>query len=479
MDAAYPAQTPIRILVAGGGFAGVYTALELQRRLRGLPCAIDVVNRDNFFVFYPLLPEIISGAVETEHILEPIRQVVPGATLFVGEVTGIDLDAQRVDIRHGLYGRPRQACSHYYDHLVLALGGEPNTSRIPGLVERAFDVQRLAHAFALRNHLVDALEQANLTVDPVEKRRLLTFVVIGGGTNGVEVVAEIEAMVRGAIGRYRYLVPEDLRLVLVQSGEHVLPELSTRLGEYAERLLRQRGVEIALGRRVTLVTRDAVRLDDGTTIPAATVVGSVGVRPNPLVGQLPVVRDPAGRVIVDGTLALPGFPNVWAIGDNALVTDPHTGRPYPQTAQHAVREARVVAQNIAARLTGAPLTRIDYRTRGQLVALGHRSAVAEIRGRTFAGFAAWWLWRTYYLAQLPRWEKRLRVTLDWTLDLLFPPSAVQLKVGQPAPGARDAVIELGTPAAAGAPAARLAAGPSGPGIATDGDDLVDLAHAHD
>jgi len=431
-------QTPIRILVVGGGFAGVYTALELQRSLRGLPCAIDIVNRENFFVFYPLIPEIISGAVETEHILTPIRQVVPGATLFVGEVTGIDLHEQRVDIRHGLYGHAQQVCSHSYDHLVLALGGVPNTSRILGLAEHAFDVQRLAHAFALRNHLVDVLEQANITTDPLEKRRLLTFVVIGGGTNGVEVVAEIQGLMQGALAHYRYLAPEDVRVVLVQSGERVLPELSPKLGVFARRLLGERGVEVLLGHRVARVDRDAVRLDDGTVIPSATVVGSVGVRPSPLVRGLPVPHDVGGRVVVDDTLAVPGFPNVWALGDNALVMDPHTGRPYPQTAQHAVREARVVAHNIAASLEGKPLERIDYRTRGQLVALGHRSAVADIRGHTFSGFAAWWLWRTYYLAQLPRWEKRVRVTLDWTLDLLFPPSLVQLKVGQPTPAGRAA-----------------------------------------
>ena len=434
MEWTRPGDPPApRILILGGGFAGVYTAFELRKRLGRAPAEIAVVNRENFFVFYPLIPEIVAGAIETDDVLNPIRLVAPGSTLYVGEVTGIDLAAQTVEILHGLYRHRQRARTLAYDHVVLALGGIPNTSRIPGLGEYAFDVQRLAHAFDLRNHLIDVLEQGDIETNPVDKRRILTAVVVGGGANGVEVVAEIRDLLVDAAEHYPHLEPEDFRVVLVHGGDRLLPDLPGNLARFAERLLRRRGVEVLLNRRVVRVEPAAVHLDDGTTIEAETIVGSVGVQPNPLVRDLPLAHDERGQIRVNDYLGVEEFPNVWAVGDNAVVIDPHTRRPYPQTAQHAIREARVVAHNIAARLEGGGLEPIAYRTRGQMVALGHRSAVVDAFGMTFSGFVAWWLWRSYYLAQLPRWDKRLRVTFDWTLDLLFPPTLVQLKVGQSGP----------------------------------------------
>ncbi|HET9017695.1 MAG TPA: NAD(P)/FAD-dependent oxidoreductase [Thermomicrobiaceae bacterium] len=441
MEWSRPGDPPApRVLILGGGFAGVYTAFELRKRLGRARAQIDIVNRENFFVFYPMIPEIVSGAIETDDILNPIRLVAPRTTLYVGEVTRIDLAAQTVDILHGLYRHRQRERTLAYDHVVLALGGIPNTSRIPGLGEYAFDVQRLAHAFALRNHLVDVLEQGDIETHPVDKQRILTVVVVGGGANGVEVVAQIRDLMVDAAAHYPHLEPDDFRIVLVHGGDRLLPDLPASLARYAERLLRDRGVEILLNRRVTRVEPTAVHLDDGTTIETETIVGSVGVQPNPLVRDLPLSHDERGQIRVDDYLSTREFPNVWAVGDNALVIDPYTHRPYPQTAQHAIREARVVAHNIAARLQGESLEPIAYRTRGQMVALGHRSAAVDAFGMTFSGFVAWWLWRTYYLAQLPRWEKRLRVTFDWTLDLLFPPTLVQLKVGQTGPrtGAEEA-----------------------------------------
>ncbi len=434
-----PGAQPVqRILILGGGFAGVYAALNLQRTLADLPAEVAIVNRENFFVFYPLLPEILSGSIETESVLNPIRLVVPDATLFVGEVTSIDLAHQRAEIRHGLYRHYQEPATLYYDHVILALGGVPRTAGIPGLAEYAFDVQRLSHAFALRNHLIDTLEQADIETDPDRKRRLLTFVIAGGGANGVEVAAHIRDLVYGAIRYYQNIEPDDLHVILIHSGNRLIPDLPSRLGYYAERLLRRRGVEILFDRRVSRVEPDAVYLTNGEVIMADTIVGSVGVMPNPMVANLPVPHDPRGAITVNGDLSVPGYPNVWALGDNAFVVDPHTGKPYPLTAQTAVREAKLVARNIAASLQGEPLEPFTYRTIGAMVALGHRSAVAYIRGLTFSGFIAWWLYRTYYLFQLPRWDKRLRVVFDWTLDLLFPPVLVQLKVGQPAPSGERA-----------------------------------------
>lgn len=432
------AQPVRRILILGGGFAGVYTGMDLQRRLGGAPAEIAIVNRENFFVFYPLLPEILSGSIETESVLNPIRLVVPEVMLFVGEVTAIDLPNQRVEIRHGLYRHYQEPRTLYYDQLVLALGGAPRTAGIPGLAEYAFDVQRLSHAFALRNHLIDTLEQANIESDPERKRRLLTFVVAGGGANGVEVVAQIRDLLFGAIDYYRNIAPDDLHVMLIHSGNRLIPDLPARLGYYAERLLRRRGVEILFNRRVDRVEPNAVHLKNGEVIGADTIVGSVGVEPNPMVAKLPVPHDRRGAIAVNSNLSVPGYRNVWALGDNAYVANQRTGKPYPLTAQTAVREAKLVARNITASLRDEPMTSFSYQTIGAMVSLGHQSAVASIRGLTFSGFIAWWLYRTYYLFQLPRWVKRLRIVFDWTLDLFFPPELVQLKVGQPAPAGERA-----------------------------------------
>jgi len=425
-----------RVLIIGGGFAGVYTAFALQKELDDEPVDVAIVNRENFFVFYPLMSDIISGAIETSSILNPIRLVAPNATLYVGEVSAIDIDEQRVDVRLGLYGSYHEPRPLYYDHLVIALGGVPSTRFIPGMAENAFDVQRLSNAFALRNHLIDTLEQADIETNPVEKRRLLTFVVVGGGANGVEVVGEMNDMLVEVTDRYKHIERDDIRVVLIHAGPRLIPDLPQSLGDFAEHLLREKGVEIMLNERVSRIEPERVFIEGKDSIDTSTIVGSVGVSPNPLVTALPLEQNKKGQIKANRTLNVPGHPNIWALGDNAEVLDEHTGKPYPQTAQHAVREARTVAHNIVATIRGEPLKPITYKTKGQLVALGHRSAVALVMGVKLSGFPAWWVWRSYYLLQIPRWDKRLRVMFDWTLDLVFPPELTQLKVGQPTPSMR-------------------------------------------
>jgi len=425
-----------RVLILGGGFAVVYNAFALQRELDDEPVDVAIVNRENFFVFYPLLPDIISGAIETSSILNPIRLVASNATLYVGEVSSIDLDEQRVDVRLGLYGSYHEPRPLYYDHLVIALGGVPSTRIVPGMAENAFDVQRLSNAFALRNHVIDALEQADIETNPVDKRRLLTFVVVGGGANGVEVVAEMHDMLVEVTSRYKHIERDDIRVILIHAGPRLIPDLPQSLGDFAERLLREKGVEIMLNERVSRLEPDRIFIEGKDSIDASTIVGSVGVSPNPLVTTLPLELNKKGQIKAQRTMNVAGHPNIWALGDTAEVIDEHTGKPYPQTAQHAVREARTVARNIVATIRGEPLKPITYKTKGQLVALGHRSAVAYVMGLKLSGFPAWWIWRSYYLLQIPRWDKRLRVMFDWTLDLVFPPELTQLKVGQPTPSMR-------------------------------------------
>ena len=427
-----------RILILGGGFAGVYAARALQEELRGTDAKVAIVNRENFFVFYPMLPEIISGEIETEHVLNPIRLVAPHARLYVGDVTGIDLAKGSVEIQHGLYQHRQIPRTLYYDHLVLALGGIPSVSRIPGLAEYAFDVQRLSNAFALRNHIIDTFEQAAIERDPDIRERLLTYVVIGGGPTGVEIAAEINTLVEDAVQYYAGIERSEVRVVVVEFAPRILGPMPENLAATAAQSLERAGVELLVDTGVERIERRLVVLNNGETIHAETVVGSVGVDLNPLIRDLDAPHDERGRLVAHETLRVGDYPNVWAVGDNARVLDPSTGKPYPQTGQHAVRQAKRVAQNIAATIKGNPLKPMTYKSKGQMVSLGRHNAIADIGGVHVSGFPAWFLWRSYYLTQIPLIEKQVRVMFSWTIDLVAPPTLVQLKVGQPAPMAEEA-----------------------------------------
>ena len=430
---------PARIVIAGGGFAGVTAAHQLRQAARAGHVDVALVSRENAFVFYPLMPEVIAGGLRVETILTSIRHVLPHARLYVGELTGVDLERQTVTIQHGLYQHHQRPLELPYDHLVLALGGVPATYGIPGLDDYAFDVQRLSNAFALRNHLIDLLEQADIESDPAEQRRLLTVVVIGGGPTGVEVAAEIRSLFTHALPYYRAIRPDSARIVLVEALPRLLTGFPDAVAHRAARELRQRGIEVLLGRKVIQVEPAAVVLDDGTRLESRTIVSAIGVEPNPIVGSFGLPLDQRGRIVVDEYLRVTGHPNVWAIGDNAAVIDPATGRPYAPTAQHAVRQAKLLARNLVASLRGEPLQLMRYRTRGMMVTLGDHDAIVWLGRVTLTGFFAWWLWRTYALLQMPRWDRRIRLAMEWTLDLLFPPELVQLKVGQPAPATRRLV----------------------------------------
>ncbi len=432
-------ERPTRIVIAGGGFAGVTTAHALRDAARSGDVEVALISRENAFVFYPLMPEVISGALRVETILTSIRQVVPHARLYVGELTAIDRERQVVTIQHGLYQHHQEPLELPYDHLVLALGGIPATFGIPGLDDYAFDVQRLSNAFALRNHLIDLLEQADIETDLEEQRRLLTVAVIGGGPTGVEVAAEIRSLFTHALPFYRNIRPGTERIVLIEALPRLLTGFPESAAERAARELRRRGIEVSLGRKVVRVEPAAVVLDDGSVVESRTIVSAIGVEPNPLVRSFGLPLDQRGRLVVDEYLRVSGYSNIWAIGDNAAVTDPATGRPYAPTAQHAVRQAKLLARNLLASIRGEPLQPMRYRTRGMMVTLGDHAAIAWLGRVTLTGFAAWWLWRTYALLQIPRWDRRIRLAMEWTLDLLFPPELVQLKVGQPAPATRRLV----------------------------------------
>jgi len=444
-----------RIVVLGGGFAGVSTAQELSKRLRregrlargsGDGIAVTLVSRDNYFVFQPLLADIISGAIETTHVVVPLRRMLRGVEVVVGYVEGIDTSAHRVSVRRRQSGH---AFNLEYDALVVALGSVTDFRAVPGMADHALGVRTLGDAFFLRNRALGMLEEAASEQDAERRDALLTFVVVGGGSTGVEVAAELEDLVTTAAGTFGSL-PRP-RVLLVHSQPHVLPEFGRRLGRYATKKLARAGVELVLGRRLTQVKADRVELDDGSEIRAMTVVSTVGNAPHPLVAQLGGAHDARGWVQPDTTFAVPGLERVWALGDCAAIIDPKTGRPMPATAQHAIREGPHAARNILAVLGGRAATPFDYSQQGMLVSLGRFRGVGEVRGIKVSGLLAWFLWRTYYLLRLPSLERRLRVALDWALELFLAHDVTEISMRRTRTRPGEPVGEVvGEPMSAGA-----------------------------
>ena len=428
-----------RILVLGGGFGGVYTALHLER-LVGKDRAVEItlVSRENFFLFTPMLHEVASCDLDITHIVSPLRTLLQRTAIFIGDVESIDLAHRSVLVRHGFDGHRHLL---EYDYLVIALGSVTNFYHLPGLETLALTMKSLGDAIHLRNRVIATLEEGD-TECSTANEGLLTFVVAGGGFAGVETIAGINDFVREALRFYPRLSFERIRMVLVHSGPVILPELGPELGAYAQKRLDERGIEILTNARVAGVTESEVVLGDGTRIPSRLVVWTAGTSPHPLIHELPCALE-RGRIMVDATLAVPGYSGVWALGDCAVVPDVRTGGVHPPTAQHALREARTVAANIVAAMRGRPARRFDFRTIGQLAAIGRRTGVARVFGINFSGFAAWWLWRTIYLSKLPRLEKKVRVAIDWTLDLLFARDFVQfLTVRAPVMSMHDSAAPL-------------------------------------
>ncbi len=409
-----------RIVILGGGFGGVYAALHLERLLaREAEVDICLVTRDNFFLFTPMLHEVAASDLEITNIVNPLRKLLRRVKVFVGEVERIDLPNQRVVVSHGHQNYDRHSHRLEYNHLVLALGSVTNFFNLPGFAELSLAMKSLPDAIQLRARIIRSLEEANSECSLGDRPSLLTFVVAGGGFAGVETVAALNDFVREALPFYPNLRERMLRVVLVHPGAVILPELGESLGRYAQQVLAQRGIEIRLSTRVTSMTENEVCLKGSSPIPASTLIWTAGTIPNPLLASLPC-RKEGGRVVVYQSLQIPDWPGVWAIGDCAFVPDvSQPGKSHPPTAQHAIREGRVVAQNIALALAGLPPRPFSFKTIGLLASIGRRTGVARIFGFNFSGFFAWWLWRTIYLSKLPGLDKKVRVAFDWTLDLLF------------------------------------------------------------
>jgi NADH dehydrogenase len=414
-----------RIVIIGGGFAGTAIALRLERKFRReRSVEITLIDTENYFTFTPLLPEVPSGSIQPKHIVFPLRALLKRTVVRQAEVKAIDLEHRTVTAAHC------GACGNYtvpFDQLVLALGSVPNYFGLLGVAENALTMKSLADATALHAHVIDKLEHADLQSDPAARRQLLTFVVAGGGFAGVETLAELNDFVRGAGRFYPQVAPEEIRMILIHSGDRILPEVSESLSSYALRKLRSRGVEVLLKTRVKACSRNKIHLSNGAEIDAHTFVWAAGTAPSPVLDLLSVPRGKSGRVEADATMAVKGRPGVWAVGDSATIPDVVTGGTCPPTAQYALRQGRRLADNIAAAIRGEEPKPFRFKALGLLAGLGRRSAVAEIFGLKFSGFIAWWLWRTIYLMKLPGFERKLRVAIDWTLDLFFARDIVYLR----------------------------------------------------
>lgn len=406
------------LLILGGGFGGVAAAQRLEHLLvRDTAVQITLVSQSNYLLFTPMLAEVAASGLEARHISAPVRAALTRTQFRRAEVEAIDLVDQVVRVRP-MPTSPVETL--HYDHLILALGSVPNYYGLPGLETHTFALKSLDDATRLRNHVIALLEQAEVEPNPVERACQLTFVVAGGGFAGTEMIAELFDLVHSVRRFYLRIQPADLRFVLVHSGARILPELNPALAEYALQKLKARGIEFLLSTRVAGATSTAVRLAGGREIPTRTIVWTAGNQSHPLLQTIPCDRDQAGAVRAASSLQVNGLPNLWAVGDCAQIPDVYSeGKPCPPTAQHAVRQGAVAAENILAALRRRQPKPFRYRTIAVLVALGHRTAVAEVHGWRFSGLLAWLIWRTVYLSKLPGLEKKVRVALDWALDFFF------------------------------------------------------------
>ncbi len=418
---------PTRVLILGGGFAGLATARHLERQLRSdHQVAVTLISRDNFLLFTPMLAEVAIGAVAPSHVTVPLRSLLRRVQVWQAEVSAIDLGARVVTVRHAASGHEHRLP---YDQLVLALGAVSSYHGVSGAAEYTLGFKTLADAAQARARIVDCFEQAAIETDPAIRRALLTFVVAGGGYTGVELAAALADFLRELRRYYPALARERLHLVLAHHGPRLLEELPEQAAAYTLRLLQREGIAVRLRTAVSRVAADCVELSPGGVLPTHTVFWAAGVAPNPLVETLPLPKSPHGAVVVDAHLAVPGHSGLWALGDCAAVPNPKGGT-YGPTAQNAEREGVLVAHNLLATLRGAPLRAFDYQPMGMLASLGQHRAVGQVFGWQFAGLSAWLLWRTVYLAKLPTADRRLRVGLDWLADSLLPPNIINTAAPQ-------------------------------------------------
>ena len=436
------------ILILGGGFAGIGVLKKIQKEFHNdNNIEITLVDKDNFLLFTPMLPEVVSGLIETRHIVTPVRSFCRKAKFFEANVQSIDLNNKQVIMTHAI-GRSQQQTSQNlpyfnlhehtlkYDYLVIALGSENNFFGNSDIEENAFTLKTINDAIVLRNHIIKILEQANLEQDNHDLRKsLLTFVIVGGGFSGVETVGSVNDFVRDTIKEYYPdIYMSDVRVILVSATDKILEQVDEKLGKFASEKLKENGVEFIMNALVKGASKDKAILDNDTEISCYSLIWTAGVTQNKLIADLSCEHDKGHRIVTNGYLEMKNYEGiVYALGDCASVPNPHTGKPYPPTAQHAIRQATIAAENIIYSIRSKKVgsvsekKKFDYKTKGMMAQVGKRTGVAILFGKIkLHGFLAWWLWRSYYLINLPTIKKKLKVIGDWTSDMLFKPDVSQL-----------------------------------------------------
>ncbi len=425
---------PARILVVGGGYVGMYTALRLQRQLRAELRAGDaeivVVTPEPYMTYQPFLPEAAAGSISPRHVVVPLRRVLHRCRIVIGEVRSVD-HAKRTATLSTLATAEEGtgAVDLTYDELVIAPGSVSRTLPVPGLADHGIGFKTVEEAIGLRNHVIEQMDIASSTRDPAIRDAALTFVFVGGGYAGVEALAELEDMARYTARYYHNIKPEDLRWVLVEASGRILPEVGEEMGGYAIRELRGRNIDVRLETRLESCEDRIAVLSDGTRLPTRTVVWTAGVKPAPVLAATDLPLNERGRLRCTAELAVEGVAHAWAAGDAAAVPDvtsKEPGRECAPNAQHAVRQAKVLAENIAASLRGQPLKEYAHAYAGSVASLGLHQGVAHVYGRKLKGYPAWFMHRAYHLSRVPTFNRKARVLAEWTLSGLFKREIVSL-----------------------------------------------------
>lgn len=479
-DSSFSDLNKKHVLILGSGFAGIEVLKRLQKEYRNDKknnVKITLVSRDNFLLFTPMLPEVSTGRIETRHIVTPVRSFIndnnnknKNVKFHQANIELIDLHNKQVTISHDISfgteptemmetkynnksdGEQKQEPNQKqiqvqqrkhkhllnYDYLVITLGSETNFFGIDAMKKYALTMKDIDDAISVRNHILNMLEQADLEHSDTElRRRFLTFVVVGGGFNGVETVGELNDFVRETVREYYgNIYMTDIRVIVVNAGDKILEQVDEDLGRWALQKLKSKGVECIMNTQAIGATADSIRLDNSKTINTYTIIWSTGVTPSRLIAELACEHDKHDRIITNNYLELSGYEGmVYAVGDCASITDPSTGKPYPPTAQYALREAQVAAGNLINEIKGGRKGKkkiFDYKTKGMMAEIGKRNGVATLFGGRIKlhGFVAWWLWRTFYLSNLPTKKKKIKVMMDWTMDLFFKPDVAMIKKRQ-------------------------------------------------
>jgi NADH:ubiquinone reductase (H+-translocating) len=421
------------LVIIGGGFAGTRTAKRLEHTLPP-DWTLTLISQENFITYNPLLPEVVGASIMPSHVIAPHRQMIHCSHACMAKVSEIDTTTRMI---HYLGEGPGVL---RYDQLVLACGTNANLDVVKGMGQNALPLKTLGDALFLRNRIIARLEQAELQPDPEHRRWLTSFIVVGGGFSGVETAGELVDFLYASLRYYKRIRREDLRIVLLHSGERLLPELSVKLGEFTLRKMRRYGVDVRLGARAARVTDRHVQLDSGEILAGGTVICTIGTQPNSLLESIPATKN-RGRLVVNPDMSVPGVEGVWAAGDCAAVINSLDGKVCPPTAQFAEAQATQLAANIVARLAGEPTKPFRFRPKGQLSSVGHNKAVAEVFGMKLSGFIAWLMWRGLSLLRIPTLARKMRLFLEWNWAMFFPPDLAYLgyrrtqRLGTQIPGA--------------------------------------------